>query len=69
MKDNISAWFVYRQVAEIGFVIAIPLVILVFLGHWLDMKLGFNALFVLISLPMSGVLSGYIIYKKIKSIE
>lgn len=66
---RISPWFVAQQVGELGFYIAIPLALLVWLGHWLDLKLGFKALFVIIALPISLGISSYIIYKKIKSIS
>ena len=69
MKRTVSPWFVYREIGQLGFIIAIPLVAMVLGGHWLDQILGYQAAFILIAIPISMIISGYIIYKKIKSIE
>lgn len=68
MKRTVSPWFVYAQVAQLGFVIALPLAGLVLFGHWLDQQLGYKALFIIIALPLATIISAYIVYKKIKSI-
>lgn len=69
MKKNISPWYVVKQVGQLGFIIALPLVILVFLGHWLDVKLGFRASFIFPGMILALSISGYAIYQKIKSIS
>lgn len=68
-KPTLSPWFVARQVSELGFIIAAPLVVLVMLGHKIDVLLGYKAVFVIIAIPLSIIISGIVIYKKIKLIS
>lgn len=67
-QDNVSAFFIARLLGEIGFVIAIPLVAFVYIGHWLDTKLGFKAVFIFVGLIIALTISSYIIYRKVKSL-
>jgi hypothetical protein len=65
----LTPWYVVKQVGQLGFIIALPLVILIFLGHWLDVKLGFRAFFIFVGIFFALLTSGFAIYQKIKSIN
>lgn len=65
-QDKISAFFVARMLAEVGFIIALPLAILIFAGHWLDIRLGYKAVFIFVGLIVALAISSFLIYQKIK---
>jgi len=66
---SISPWYLVRQIGELGFIIALPLVGFVFLGHWLDLKMGLKACFVFLGIGAAVVLSSLTIYYKIAQIQ
>lgn len=68
-KNQVSAFFIARLLGEIGFIIAIPLVGSVFLGRWLDIQLGFRALFIFVGIVLALVTSSIVIYRKIQKLS
>ena len=54
---------------ELGYTIAIPIVVLGLGGAWLDKKLVTSPLFLLVGIGLSLILSGLGIYRKIKKIN
>ncbi|PIR28053.1 hypothetical protein CO101_01285 [Candidatus Berkelbacteria bacterium CG_4_9_14_3_um_filter_39_23] len=68
-NNEINGWFVARECANLGFIIALPLVVLIQLGRWLDQNLGFKILFTLIAIPISILISALAIYFKIKRLN
>ncbi|MEK7062045.1 MAG: hypothetical protein AAB942_00720 [Patescibacteria group bacterium] len=67
-SKEINGWFVARESANLGFIIALPLVALMLLGRWLDHNLGFTILFTLLAIPLSITISATAIYFKIKKL-
>ncbi|PJC36778.1 hypothetical protein CO046_04100 [Candidatus Peregrinibacteria bacterium CG_4_9_14_0_2_um_filter_53_11] len=51
---------------ELGYLIALPIVILGFGGALLDKKLGTSPLFLLLGIALSLVISGLGVYRKVK---
>jgi len=68
-SSEINGWFVARECANLGFIIALPLVALILLGRWLDQNLGFKILFTLTAIPLSITISALAIYLKIKRLN
>ena len=54
---------------ELGYTIAIPIVILGFGGAWADKKLDTSPAFILIGIALSLIISGIGIYRKVKKIN
>ncbi|HBO16712.1 MAG: hypothetical protein US66_C0011G0006 [Candidatus Moranbacteria bacterium GW2011_GWD2_37_9] len=59
---------VFSLAFELGFMIAVPIVIFSLLGGFLDKKMETSPIFILIGVFISIFVSGYSIYQKIKSI-
>lgn len=59
---------VFSLAFELGFMIAVPIVIFSLLGGFLDKKMETSPIFILIGIFVSIFVSGYSIYQKIKSI-
>lgn len=55
-----------RIVGDFGATIAVPVVVFVLIGQWLEGKYGFTPWFTVIAFIISAVLSGISIYKKAK---
>ncbi|MCC7356351.1 MAG: AtpZ/AtpI family protein [Candidatus Doudnabacteria bacterium] len=53
---------------ELAFVLAIPLLVFIFLGKYLDQRLGTNH-FAIIGIFISLAISGYWIYRRLKMIK
>jgi len=66
---QINNWYIVRLLGEVGFTIAIPLVVLILTGRWLDVKLGTKVVFTLLAMPCALIISSLAIYKKIKTIS
>lgn len=67
-----SVWTRSRMVSfasEFGFVIALPLVIFVFLGRWLDACYGTEKLFVLLGILLALISSIIYLSKRINNIR
>jgi len=66
MKNNI--WSALNLAWELGYTIAIPIVILGFGGAWIDKKLGSSPGFLLTGIMLSVIISGVAVYRKIRSL-
>lgn len=66
MKDTI--WGAVNLVFELGYMIAIPIVVLGFGGAFLDKKYGTSPLFILLGIVISVTISSISVYKKVKSL-
>lgn len=62
-------WKALSLAWELGYTIAIPIVVLGFGGAYLDKKISTSPLFLLLGIGLSLVLSGIGIYRKIKEIN
>jgi len=67
VKRNV-AFMVLGLATEIGFVIAVPLVVLIFIGARLDEKFSTTPLFILLAFVVSIVISSMIIGRKIRAL-
>ena len=60
-------WSVLRMAWDLGFIIAIPLVVFALIGRFLDNKLGTSPFLLLLGVLLSIALSSWLVYKKTKS--
>lgn len=58
--------FALKIMGDFGIAIAVPVVILVLLGQWLDEKYNFSPLFTILGFALAILASVRIIYKKAK---
>lgn len=65
-KDRKYMLMGLRIVADFGASIAIPVVVLVMMGQWLDNKYDKLPLFTIIGFVLAALLSGKIVYTKAK---
>lgn len=63
-NKNEKSWSAVSLAWELGFTIAIPVVILALLGRFLDKKLGTDPWLILAGVILSVLISSYLIYKK-----
>lgn len=68
-KQEFNGWYVARLVGEIGYIIAIPLVVFLIAGQYIDRLAGTKIAFTLIGMLGALVVSTVIIYRKIKEIS
>jgi hypothetical protein len=68
-QPEINGWYLARLVGELGFIIALPLVILLLLGIYLDRQFKTEVLFTLIGIFLALFFSSFVIYRKIKEIN
>jgi hypothetical protein len=61
-----SLWTVLNLAWELGYLIALPIVILGFGGAWLDKKFGTSPILLLAGIGLSVIISGIAVYRKIK---
>lgn len=54
---------------EIGFLIAVPLIVLALLGRMLDKKLDTSPLFLIIAIFLSITISGILVWRNVKEFE
>lgn len=66
---SLNSWQLLGLVGELGYIIALPLIILMLIGRWLDETLGTKVLFTILGLLLALVSSTYIIYRKIKRLN
>lgn len=64
-----GGWNLVGLATELGFIIAIPLVVLVVGGHWLDVRANTKVIFTIIGVLVALAISSYAIYLKIKNIN
>lgn len=69
MTQKSPLWSALNLAFELGYLIAIPIVVLGFGGAWLDKKLGSTPAFILIGIVLSIIISGLTVYKKVKNIN
>lgn len=63
-----SLWQALNLAWELGYIIALPIVILAFGGALLDKKVDTSPLFLLIGILTSVLISGVAVYRKVKNI-
>ena len=61
-------WNVYRLVFEVGYTVAIPLVLLALGGRYLDGQFGTKPWLMLAGILLSMFVSSFLIYRKVKDI-
>jgi F0F1-type ATP synthase assembly protein I len=59
--------FALRIVGDFGASIALPVVLFVLIGQWLDSKYQRTPLFTIIAFVLAAIVSGRIIYRKAKT--
>lgn len=64
MDKNQGSWSAVSLAWELGYSIAVPLVVLALGGRFLDKKLGTTPWLLLIGILLSIIISSYIVYKK-----
>lgn len=64
-----NVWYVLGLVGQIGFIIAIPVAILAYIGAKLDKIYSTSPFFLLAGIGLSIFVSSLIIYRKIKQLE
>ncbi len=62
-------WGYFGLASELGFLIALPLIALVLVGHALDAKFGTKVVFTLLGMAIALGVSSYAIWRKIKKIN
>lgn len=67
-KQSNSQWSVFSLAMELGFLIAIPLVVMALLGRFLDKKLETSPWLFLAGICISILLTTYLVYKKTISV-
>lgn len=67
MKNNLGS--ALNLAWELGYTIALPIVILGFGGAMLDKKFGTSPLFLLVGIALSLIISGIAVYRKVKTIN
>ncbi len=67
-KPTINKWRLVNLAGQMGFIIALPLVALGFLGKWVDNKLGTDPLFVLVGILLAIVSTTVWLSKKMKEL-
>lgn len=67
MKNTL--WTTLNLAWELGYTIAIPIVIFGLGGAWLDKRIGSSPAFLLSGIFLSIMISGYAVYRKIKNIS
>lgn len=66
---NLNTWQMMSMFGQIGFIIAIPVAILAYFGHKLDVRLNTSPLFILSGMGISLFISSLGIYRMIKKVE
>lgn len=68
MKQT-NIWYILGLVGQLGFIIAIPLVIFALAGRYLDKIIHTSPLFLLLGMLLSLIVSGMAVWKIVKEIE
>lgn len=66
MENNSKIWIWFGIVFELGFLIAIPIVVLILLGRWLDMKFGTGVFFLVSGVVLALVSTTVLIARRVK---
>lgn len=62
----LNVWQIVNIAWELGYTIAIPVLVFAIGGAYLDKKLGTLPLFLILGLVISLFVSGFCVYKKVK---
>ena len=65
-KDRQYIMLGLRIVGDFGAIIAVPIVVFVLMGQWLEGKYGYAPWFTILAFILATLLSGKMIYKKAK---
>lgn len=68
-QDNSQTLNVWSLASELGFLIAIPLVIFILIGVKLDKTFGTTPLFIILGMILAFVLSATSIVRKVKKLD
>lgn len=68
-SDDLPLWSALNLAWELGYTIALPIVILGIGGAWVDKKLGTSPALLLIGIALSLIISGVSVYRKVKDIN
>lgn len=63
-KETDNNWSVFSLAFELGYMIAIPIVLFALGGRFLDKKIDSSPLFLLTGIFISIILTTYLVYKK-----
>lgn len=64
--DKKPLWIGLGMALELGYLIAIPIVVLAFLGRWLDKKWGTSPWLLVVGALTAATISGIAVYRKAK---
>jgi F0F1-type ATP synthase assembly protein I len=67
-ENKKDSWSAVSLAWELGYAIAIPLVVLALLGRFLDKKIGTSPWLLLTGILLSILISSYLIYRKTTNI-
>lgn len=67
-KSNQESWSAASLAWELGYLIAVPLVVLALVGRFVDKKYGTSPWFLLAGIVLSILVSSYAVYNKSKEI-
>lgn len=67
-RENKRLLNVWGLAGELGLLIAIPVVVLVLAGVWLDKKLGTLPLFIIVGIVVSMIVSTVAVARKVKRV-
>ncbi|MFA5926367.1 MAG: AtpZ/AtpI family protein [Parcubacteria group bacterium] len=67
-KDDQESWSAASLAWELGYLIAIPLVVLALLGRFIDRKYHTEPWFFLLGIILAILITSYTVYKKSKDI-
>ena len=68
-NSNSNTWYLLSLFGQIGFIIAIPVAVLAYLGHKLDIICNTSPFFILTGMGLAITASSIGIYQMIKKIE
>jgi F0F1-type ATP synthase assembly protein I len=67
-RNGQDSWSAASLAWELGYIIAVPLVVLALLGRFIDKKYGTSPWFLLVGIVLSILVSSYAAYNKSKEI-
>lgn len=65
-QDRRYAMFALRIVGDFGASIAIPVVVFVLIGQWLESKYGYEPWFTVGAFILAALISGFMVYRRTK---
>ena len=67
-KGDLPSFSAWQLAWELGYTIAIPIVLLALLGRWADKMLGTSPWMLLVGVLVSIVISSFLVYHKVKDV-